>query len=60
MGVGKNLTNLRKASGLSQEDVARALNITRPAYKQLETDGREPSMVELNAISELFGIRVED
>lgn len=60
MGVGKNLTNLRKASGLSQDDVARALGITRPAYKQLETDGREPSIAEINALSELFGVRVED
>lgn len=59
MGVGKNLVNLRKASGLSQEDVARALNMTRPAYKQLEVDGREPSIAEVNAISELFGTRVE-
>lgn len=60
MGVGRNLTNLRKASGLSQDDVARALNITRPAYKQLEVDEREPSISEVNALSELFGIRVED
>lgn len=60
MGVGKNLGNLRKASGLSQDDIARALNMTRPAYKQLETDEREPSITEVNAISELFGVRVEN
>lgn len=59
MGVGKNLINLRKSSGLSQDDVARALNITRPAYKQLEVDDRDPSMAEVNALSELFGVRVE-
>jgi transcriptional regulator with XRE-family HTH domain len=59
MGIGKNLSNLRKASGLSQDDVARALNMTRPAYKQLEVDAREPSIAEANAISELFGVRVE-
>lgn len=60
MGVGKNLATLRKSSGLSQDDVARALNMTRPAYKQLEVDDREPTIAEVNALSELFGIRVED
>lgn len=60
MGVGKNLVVLRKAAGLSQDDVARALNMTRPAYKQLEVDDREPTITEVNALSELFGVRVED
>ncbi|MCL1839780.1 DUF4065 domain-containing protein [Candidatus Saccharibacteria bacterium] len=59
MGIGSNLKSLRDASDLSQEDAARALNMTRPAYKQLEDGIRDPSMSELNAISELFGERVE-
>ncbi|MGZ6005646.1 MAG: type II toxin-antitoxin system antitoxin SocA domain-containing protein [Candidatus Saccharimonadales bacterium] len=57
--IGKNLISLREASKLSQEDVAHALNMTRPSYKQLETGLREPSNVELKAISELFGVRTE-
>lgn len=57
--IGKNITSLREASKLSQEDVARALNMTRPSYKQLETGQREPSNAELKAISELFGVRTE-
>ncbi len=60
MGVWNNLTELRKASGLSQDDVARAVGITRPAYKQIETGLREPSMAEVNSLSELLGVRVED
>jgi uncharacterized phage-associated protein/DNA-binding XRE family transcriptional regulator len=59
--VGKNIENLRKKAPqkLSQDDVARALNMTRPAYKQLEDGTREPSNAELKAISELFGVRTE-
>jgi transcriptional regulator with XRE-family HTH domain len=60
MGVRNNLTELRKASGLSQDDVARAVGISRPAYKQIETGVREPSMTEINSLSELLGVRVED
>lgn len=59
MGFGTNLKNLRTAATLSQDDVARALNMTRPTYKQLETGAREPSNAELKAISELLGERVE-
>lgn len=59
MSFGKNLETLRKKVGLSQEDVSQALNLTRPAYRQIETDEREPSMSELKAISELFGVRID-
>ena len=60
MSFGKNISTLRKKARLSQDDVARALNMTRPAYKQLEVAEREPSVAELKNISELFGQRVED
>ncbi|MEK7153897.1 MAG: type II toxin-antitoxin system antitoxin SocA domain-containing protein, partial [Patescibacteria group bacterium] len=44
---------------MSQDDVSQALDMTRPAYKQLETNERTPTNAELIAISELFGVRVE-
>ena len=61
MGFGKNLINLRNNANpkLSQDEVARVLGMTRPTYKQLETEERIPSNAELQAISELFGIRTE-
>lgn len=61
MSFGRNLASLRERDGkrLSQDDVSQALGMTRPAYKQLETGEREPTMAELKAISELFGVRVE-
>jgi len=59
MSFGSNLEFLRKHEKLSQDDVSQALDMTRPAYKQLETDERTPTNAELIAISELFGTRVE-
>ena len=44
---------------MSQDDVSHALSMTRPAYKQLETDSRPPTNSEMTAISELFGVRAE-
>lgn len=44
---------------MSQDDVSQALDMTRPAYKQLETNDRIPTNSELISISELFGVRVE-
>lgn len=55
MNFATNILHLRKRAGLSQNDLARALNITRPAYKQVEVADREPSVEELKRISELFG-----
>lgn len=62
MGFKENLTQLRKNSDpkISQEDVARVLGITRPTYRQLEAGERTPSNAELQAISELFGVRIEE
>lgn len=59
MSFGENLASLRVWAGMSQEDVSQALSMTRPAYKQIETNEREPSMSELKAISELFGVRID-
>ena len=59
MSFGKNLEFLRKRIKMSQDDVSQALDMTRPAYKQLETNERTPTNAELVAVSELFGVRVE-
>lgn len=59
MSFGTNLFFLRDQKNLSQDDVSQALDMTRPSYKQLETDARTPTNAELIAISELFGTRVE-
>ena len=59
MTFGANLSDLRKKVGMSQDEVSQALGLTRPAYKQIETDEREPSIAERRAISELFGVRID-
>lgn len=59
MTFGVNLSDLRKKVGMSQDEVSQALGLTRPAYKQIEMDEREPSIAEIRAISELFGVRID-
>jgi transcriptional regulator with XRE-family HTH domain len=57
VSFGENLRLLRdSANKMSQDDVSSALGMTRPMYRQLETGEREPSMAEIKAISELFGV----
>lgn len=60
MQFAQRLVEARKLSGLSQEHVARALNLTRPTYFNLEQGKREPNLDEIRRISELFGIRIDE
>ena len=50
-----NLKKLREAARYTQDDVARALGITRSAYSNYETGEREPSYDLLEKASNLFG-----
>ncbi len=56
----KNLIQLRKARGLKQKDVARAVGITTSFYGMLELNARNPSLELAIKISEFFGAKVED
>ncbi len=56
----KNLIQLRKARGLKQKDVARAVGITTSYYGMLELNARNPSLELAIKISEFFRAKVED
>lgn len=56
MSVGKKIKELRKAAGLSQEEVANKLGMARATYASLEIDKREPDLGELKAISLFYEI----
>lgn len=53
------LKNLRKAKGVTQADVAEALNIGESAYSNYEKDLREPNAVVLKAMSKYFGVTID-
>ena len=54
MKIGKTLKQLRLQNNLSQEDVAKVLNISRQAYCRYENDQREPSLRMLCAIADFY------
>lgn len=50
------LIKLRKEKGLTQEQVARLLQITRTTYANYETGYRNPSLKIIIEMKKLFGI----
>ena len=56
----KNLLSLRKSRGLSQTQLAESLNYTFKAVSKWENNETIPDISTLVAISEYFGITVDD
>lgn len=57
---GNYLYNLRKASGLSQMELARELNITNKAISKWENGSAKPSITLLSRLAEIFDVSVEE
>lgn len=54
-----NLKELRKAKGLSQEQVANQLGITLRAYQNYEYGQREPNIEMINKIADFYGVTTD-
>lgn len=57
--VAQNIKNLRKASGLTQRDVADAVSIDASVYSRIENGLIMPSHEKLFALSKLYRISIE-
>ena len=57
--MGEHLYSLRKSRGLSQAEVAEALNISRQVVSRWETGETAPSADNRRKLSQLYGIPVE-
>ncbi|MFG6439761.1 helix-turn-helix domain-containing protein [Roseateles sp. LKC17W] len=57
--LGRRLKEARDYVGLSQEEVAFALSISRPAVGNIESGSRKVEAFELNKLSELYGRTVD-
>ena len=55
---GEKIKAKRKAMGLSQEDLAERLGVTRQAVSKWEKEISEPSMENLVKLSEIFGVDI--
>lgn len=53
--LARRLREAREAAGFSQEQVAKALHLTRPTIAQIEAGKRKVSSIELAALARLFG-----
>lgn len=53
--LARRLREAREYVGLSQEDVATALSISRPAVTNIEAGTRKVEAVELDKLSQLYG-----
>lgn len=56
----KNLRQLRKQHGLSQEDLARVLDISRPTYLLIEKGTRELTVSEAQKLAGIYGMTLEE
>ena len=60
MEFHNKLYNLRKQKGLSQEELANRLNVSRQTISKWEVGDSTPEMEKLTAISDLFGISLDE
>ncbi len=58
--IGQRIAGLRKAKGLSQEDVARSIGISRSSVAQIELGNRGVDILELQSLSVELGFSLDD
>lgn len=59
MTLGQKLKEIRKRFGLSQEQLAEIMNVSRQAITKWENDGGMPDVSNLQELSRVFGITVD-
>ena len=57
--IGKKLKQLRKAKGMTQEQVAEKVDITRSTISNYEIGRRTPHLKDLSAIAAVYGVGLD-
>ena len=60
MSLSENLHRLRKERGLSQEDVAQKLFVSRQSVSKWENGNAEPGVENLKALARLYGVTLDE
>lgn len=60
MQLGNNLFNARKKSGLSQEEVAEKLGVTRQTVSKWETDETLPDIRQAKRMAMLYNLSLDE
>lgn len=58
--IGQRVANLRKLKGLSQADLAKRLEISRPSLAQIELGNRSLYALELQSLSMILGFSLDE
>jgi len=58
--IGQRITELRKMKGLSQEDLAKSVKISRPSLTQIELGNRTVDVLEFQRLSMVLGFSLDD
>ena len=59
MKLGENILKLRKEKGLSQEELAEKLNVTRQTISNWELGETQPTPSQLKVLSKIFQISID-
>lgn len=60
MSLGKNLFNARKKRGLSQEEVAQKLGVSRQTISKWELDETLPDICQSKKLANLYGLSLDE
>ena len=60
MSIGEKIQQLRKSQGLSQEQLADSLNVSRQAISKWETDQSSPEIDNILALSKMFSVSTDE
>ncbi len=58
--LGDRLRRFRKRAGMSQDDVAIYLNLSRSAYTYYETGKSEPSLQSIVTLAKLYNVTTDE
>jgi transcriptional regulator with XRE-family HTH domain len=58
--IGQRITELRKMKGMSQEDLAKSVKISRPSLAQIELGNRSVDILELQKLSLVLEFSLDD
>ena len=60
MSLGENIARLRARKNWSQEELARALDVSRQSVSKWETNASVPDLDKLVKLGEAFGVSLDE
>lgn len=58
--ISKNIKKMRSLNGMTQEELANRIHVTRQTVSSWETDRTQPDLEILMSLAEIFGVQVEE